>query len=55
MIHSTANPTCAPSVVVAMSSPEPTIDAASTIPGPMRPSARESEAGGASTACGART
>ena len=50
MIHSTANPTCAPSVVVAMSSPEPTIEAASTIPGPMRPSAVASVVGGDSTA-----
>ena len=33
-IQSAANPTCAPSVVVAMSSPDPTIEAARTMPGP---------------------
>ena len=41
-------PTCAPSVVVAISSPDPTIEAASTMPGPMRPNAVASETGGAS-------
>jgi hypothetical protein len=54
MIQSAANPTCAPSVVVAISSPDPTIEAASTIPGPIRRSALPSDGGGASIASGVR-
>src|SRR4051812_13954430 len=54
MIHNTANPTCAPSVVVAINSPEPTIDAASTMPGPIRPSAASVDDGGRSIADGER-
>src|SRR5262245_44593901 len=50
MIQSSVNPACAPSVVVAISSPEPTIDAASTMPGPMRPSADPIVSGGGSAA-----
>ena len=55
MIHSAAKPTCAPSVVVAMSSPEPTMDAARTMPGPTRRSAASIVAGGVSMASEVRT
>ena len=48
--HSAAYPAWAPSVVVAISSPEPTIDAASTMPGPMRRSAAKILTGGLSIA-----
>jgi hypothetical protein len=52
MIQIATKPTCAPSVVVAISSPDPTIDAASTMPGPMRRTAVANVAGGASCASG---
>ena len=50
--HSAVYPACAPSVVVAISSPEPTIEAASTMPGPMRRSVERKLIGGSSIADG---
>jgi hypothetical protein len=51
-IHSAAKPTWAPSVVVAMTSPDPTIEEARTMPGPMRRNAAAIDTGGDSTAPG---
>jgi hypothetical protein len=50
MIHSAAKPTCAPSVVVAINSPDPTMAAARTMPGPTRRREAAMDVGGASIA-----
>jgi hypothetical protein len=55
MIHSATKPTCAPRVVVAITSPDPMMEAVSTMPGPMRRTADPKEAGGVSTAAVERT
>ena len=50
--QSAVNPTWAPSVVVAISSPDPTIDAARIIPGPIRFSDAINVTGGSSISSG---
>ena len=50
--HNATYPACAPSVVVAISSPDPTIEAASTMPGPMRRTVARNRPGGSSTHAG---
>src|SRR5687768_10313934 len=50
--HSAVYPACAPSVVVAINSPEPTMEAARTMPGPIRRSVARKLTGGSSMAAG---
>ncbi len=55
MIHSAENPAFAPNVVVAMSSPEPTIDAVRIKPGPSNRMRARHDSGGSATNRGSRT
>ena len=50
--HRATKPACAPKVVVAISSPEPTIDAQRIMPGPMRRRIARKVDGGVSTSSG---